>query len=154
MRICSMEKNKANQYVVDLFETFSIEKNSLLGKEWRNALIDFTDQVVTVAWKQIVAECRTRYLPPLKVVYAILFGVRKSLSKQHQQPVEIEELSYQERKEQHQYIRMIMNDMKRMRDGTLTNKQMLKEHAMFFKTVGLDADAEELLRASAQEEVV
>ena len=76
-----MEKTKANNYVISLFETFSIEKNQLLGKEWRNALTNYDEGVVKEGWGQIVAECRTRYLPPLKVVYGLLNNIR--LSKQN-----------------------------------------------------------------------
>ncbi len=41
-----MERSKANEYVISLFEIFSIEKNQLLGKEWRDALANYDEAVV------------------------------------------------------------------------------------------------------------
>ena len=45
-----MERSKANEYVINLFETFSIEKNQLLGKEWRDALANYDEAVVKEGW--------------------------------------------------------------------------------------------------------
>jgi len=73
-----MNKERANHYVIDLFETFSIDKNQLLAKQWRDALMNYKEDVVKEGWGQIVAECRTRYLPPLKVVYGLLNSIKRS----------------------------------------------------------------------------
>ena len=57
-----MNKERANHYVIDLFETFSIDKNQLLAKQWRDALMNYKEDVVKEGWGQIVAECRTSVL--------------------------------------------------------------------------------------------
>ena len=41
-----MNKERANHYVIDLFETFSIDKNQLLAKQWRDALMNYKEDVV------------------------------------------------------------------------------------------------------------
>jgi len=145
-----MEINKANNYVISLFETFSIEKNQLLGKEWRNALATYDDEVVKEGWGQIVAECRTRYLPPLKVVYGILNSIR--LSKQNIVVLEdfTNELTAEDRKNQHRFIRLIQYTMQEMKEKRMTEDEHLKLHAKFFREIGMDEDADDLLRVVAE----
>ena len=145
-----METTKANNYVISLFETFSIEKNQLLGKEWRNALATYDDEVVKEGWGQIVAECRTRYLPPLKVVYGILNSIR--LSKQNIVVLEdfTNELTAEDRKNQHRFIRLIQYTMQEMKENRMTEDEHLKLHAKFFREIGMDEDADDLLRVVAE----
>jgi len=145
-----METSKANNYVISLFETFSIEKNQLLGKEWRNALATYDDEVVKEGWGQIVAECRTRYLPPLKVVYGILNSIR--LSKQNIVVLEdfTNELTAEDRKNQHRFIRLIQYTMQEMKEKRMTEDEHLKLHAKFFREIGMDEDADDLLRVVAE----
>ncbi len=145
-----METTKANNYVISLFETFSIEKNQLLGKEWRNALATYDDEVVKEGWGQIVAECRTRYLPPLKVVYGILNNIR--LSKQNIVVLEdfTNELTAEDRKNQHRFIRLIQYTMQEMKEKRMTEEEHLKLHAKFFREIGMDEDADDLLRVVAE----
>jgi hypothetical protein len=145
-----MEITKANNYVISLFETFSIEKNQLLGKEWRNALATYDDEVVKEGWGQIVAECRTRYLPPLKVVYGILNSIR--LSKQNIVVLEdfTNELTAEDRKNQHRFIRLIQYTMQEMKEKRMTEDEHLKLHAKFFREIGMDEDADDLLRVVAE----
>lgn len=145
-----METSKANNYVISLFETFSIEKNQLLGKEWRNALATYDDEVVKEGWGQIVAECRTRYLPPLKVVYGILNNIR--LSKQNIVVLEdfTNELTAEDRKNQHRFIRLIQYTMQEMKEKRMTEDEHLKLHAKFFREIGMDEDADDLLRVVAE----
>lgn len=145
-----METSKANNYVISLFETFSIEKNQLLGKEWRNALATYDDEVVKEGWGQIVAECRTRYLPPLKVVYGILNSIR--LSKQNIVVLEdfTNELTAEDRKNQHRFIRLIQYTMQEMKEKRMTEEEHLKLHAKFFREIGMDEDADDLLRVVAE----
>ena len=145
-----METTKANNYVISLFETFSIEKNQLLGKEWRNALATYDDEVVKEGWGQIVAECRTRYLPPLKVVYGILNSIR--LSKQNIVVLEdfTNELTAEDRKNQHRFIRLIQYTMQEMKEKRMTEEEHLKLHAKFFREIGMDEDADDLLRVVAE----
>jgi len=145
-----METTKANNYVISLFETFSIEKNQLLGKEWRNALATYDDEVVKEGWGQIVAECRTRYLPPLKVVYGILNSIR--LSKQNIVVLEefTNELTAEDRKNQHRFIRLIQYTMQEMKEKRMTEDEHLKLHAKFFREIGMDEDADDLLRVVAE----
>jgi len=145
-----METSKANNYVISLFETFSIEKNQLLGKEWRNALATYDDEVVKEGWGQIVAECRTRYLPPLKVVYGILNNIR--LSKQNIVVLEdfTNELTAEDRKNQHRFIRLIQYTMQEMKEKRMTEEEHLKLHAKFFREIGMDEDADDLLRVVAE----
>jgi len=145
-----METTKANNYVISLFETFSIEKNQLLGKEWRNALATYDDEVVKEGWGQIVAECRTRYLPPLKVVYGILNNIR--LSKQNIVVLEdfTNELTAEDRKNQHRFIRLIQYTMQEMKEKRMTEDEHLKLHAKFFREIGMDEDADDLLRVVAE----
>tara|TARA_R110000823_G_scaffold278005_2_gene396477 strand:+ start:4798 stop:5247 length:450 start_codon:yes stop_codon:yes gene_type:complete len=149
-----MEKTKANNYVISLFETFSIEKNQLLGKEWRNALTNYDEGVVKEGWGQIVAECRTRYLPPLKVVYGLLNNIR--LSKQNIVVLEdfTNELTAEDRKNQHRFIRLIQYTMKEMQEKRMTEDEHLKVHAEFFKEIGMDEDADDLLRVVAEHQAV
>ncbi len=145
-----MEINKANNYVISLFETFSIEKNQLLGKEWRNALATYDDEVVKEGWGQIVAECRTRYLPPLKVVYGILNNIR--VSKQNIVVLDefTGELTAEDRKNQHRFIRLIQYTMQEMKEKRMTEEEHLKLHAKFFREIGMDEDADDLLRVVAE----
>tara|TARA_R110002020_G_scaffold63385_4_gene169265 strand:+ start:278 stop:727 length:450 start_codon:yes stop_codon:yes gene_type:complete len=145
-----METSKANNYVISLFETFSIEKNQLLGKEWRNALATYDDEVVKEGWGQIVAECRTRYLPPLKVVYGILNNIR--VSKQNIVVLEdfTNELTAEDRKNQHRFIRLIQYTMQEMKEKRMTEDEHLKLHAKFFREIGMDEDADDLLRVVAE----
>ena len=145
-----METTKATNYVISLFETFSIEKNQLLGKEWRNALATYDDEVVKEGWGQIVAECRTRYLPPLKVVYGILNSIR--LSKQNIVVLEdfTNELTAEDRKNQHRFIRLIQYTMQEMKEKRMTEDEHLKLHAKFFREIGMDEDADDLLRVVAE----
>lgn len=145
-----MEINKANNYVISLFETFSIEKNQLLGKEWRNALATYDDEVVKEGWGQIVAECRTRYLPPLKVVYGILNNIR--VSKQNIVVLDefTGELTAEDRKNQHRFIRLIQYTMQEMKEKRMTEDEHLKLHAKFFREIGMDEDADDLLRVVAE----
>ena len=145
-----METTKANNYVISLFETFSIEKNQLLGKEWRNALATYDDEVVKEGWGQIVAECRTRYLPPLKVVYGILNSIR--LSKQNIVVLEdfTNELTAEDRKNQHRFIRLTQYTMQEMKEKRMTEDEHLKLHAKFFREIGMDEDADDLLRVVAE----
>ena len=144
-----MERSKANEYVISLFETFSIEKNQLLGKEWRDALANYDEAVVKEGWGQIIAECRTRYLPPLKVVYGILNNIRLN----HQNIVVLDEftgeLTAEDRKNQHRFIKLIQYTMAEMREGRMTEDEHLKLHAKFFKEIGMDEDADDLLRVVA-----
>ena len=145
-----METTKANNYVISLFETFSIEKNQLLGKEWRNALTTYDDEVVKEGWGQIVAECRTRYLPPLKVVYGILNNIR--VSKQNIVVLDefTGELTAEDRKNQHRFIRLIQYTMQEMKEKRMTEEEHLKLHAKFFREIGMDEDADDLLRVVAE----
>tara|TARA_R100001463_G_scaffold14114_4_gene37357 strand:- start:382 stop:831 length:450 start_codon:yes stop_codon:yes gene_type:complete len=145
-----METSKANNYVISLFETFSIEKNQLLGKEWRNALATYDDEVVKEGWGQIVAECRTRYLPPLKVVYGILNNIR--VSKQNIVVLDefTGELTAEDRKNQHRFIRLIQYTMQEMKEKRMTEEEHLKLHAKFFREIGMDEDADDLLRVVAE----
>ena len=145
-----METTKANNYVISLFETFSIEKNQLLGKEWRNALATYDDEVVKEGWGQIVAECRTRYLPPLKVVYGILNSIR--LSKQNIVVLAdfTNELTAEDRTNQHRFIRLIQYTMQEMKEKRMTEDEHLKLHAKFFRESGMDEDADDLLRVVAE----
>jgi len=145
-----METSKANDYVISLFETFSIEKNQLLGKEWRNALATYDDEVVKEGWGQIVAECRTRYLPPLKVVYGILNNIR--VSKQNIVVLDefTGELTAEDRKNQHRFIRLIQYTMQEMKEKRMTEEEHLKLHAKFFREIGMDEDADDLLRVVAE----
>jgi len=145
-----METTKANNYVISLFETFSIEKNQLLGKEWRNALATYDDEVVKEGWGQIVAECRTRYLPPLKVVYGILNNIR--VSKQNIVVLEdfTNELTAEDRKNQHRFIRLIQYTMQEMKEKRMTEEEHLKLHAKFLREIGMDEDGDDLLRVVAE----
>ena len=145
-----MNNEKANHYVIDLFETFSIEKNKLLGKEWRDVLANYDEEVVKEGWSQIVAECRTRYLPPLKVVYGLLNNVRNS-----QRNVVIlddftETQTPQDRKNQARFLKLIRYTMKEMTANRMTEEEHLKLHAKFFSDIGMDKDADDLLRVVAE----
>jgi hypothetical protein len=125
-----MEITKANNYVISLFETFSIEKNQLLGKEWRNALATYDDEV--------------------KVVYGILNSIR--LSKQNIVVLEdfTNELTAEDRKNQHRFIRLIQYTMQEMKEKRMTEDEHLKLHAKFFREIGMDEDADDLLRVVAE----
>lgn len=145
-----METPKANQYVINLFETFNIDKNKLLAKEWRDTFIRFDDRVVEEAWSHIVAECRTKFLPPLKVVYAILRQIKDGQAVEDSVDEFMEEVTPQDRKNQHEYISLLQYTMKAMREGKMSEVEHLQLHADFFKTIGRSEDADALLRVMAE----
>ena len=147
-----MNNQKANHYVIDLFETFSIEKNKLLGKEWRDALANYDEEVVRQGWRQVVAECKTRYLPPLKVVYSILNNIRN----QQKNEVALDEFGEtqtpQDRKDQSRFMKLIQYTMKEMIANRISEVEHLKLHAKFFREIGMDEDADDLLRVVAEKQ--
>ena len=100
--------------------------------------------------KKVVAECRTRYLPPLKVVYGLLNDVRNS-----QRDVTIlddftEIQTPQDRKNQARFLKLIQYTMKEMMANRMTEEEHLKLHAKFFREIGMDDDADDLLRVVAE----
>ena len=145
-----MNKERANHYVIDLFETFSIDKNQLLAKQWRDALMNYKEDVVKEGWGQIVAECRTRYLPPLKVVYGVLNSIKRSKADIVVLNDFEDELTPQDRQNQHRFIKLIQHTMKEMREGRMSEAEHLKTHAAFFREIGMTEDADDLLRVVAE----
>ena len=143
-----MNNEKANHYVIDLFETFSIEKNKLLGKEWRDALVNYDEEVVKKGWSQVVAECRTRYLPPLKVVYSILNNIRNEQKNEVALDEFVETQTPQDRKD----IKLLQYSMREIKAKRMTEIESLKLHAKFFKEIGMDEDADDLLRVVAEKQ--
>ena len=147
-----MNNEKANHYVIDLFETFSIEKNKLLGKEWRDALANYDEEVVKKGWSQVVAECRTRYLPPLKVVYSILNNIRNEQRNEVALDEFVETQTPQDRKDQSRFIKLLQYSMREIKAKRMTEIESLKLHANFFKEIGMDEDADDLLRVVAEKQ--
>ena len=147
-----MERSKANEYVISLFETFSIEKNQLLGKEWRDALANYDEAVVKEGWGQIIAECRTRYLPPLKVVYSILNNIRNEQKNEVALDEFVETQTPQDRKDQSRFIKLLQYSMREINAKRMTEIESLKLHAKFFKEIGMDEDADDLLRVVAEKQ--
>ena len=130
-----MNNEKANHYVIDLFETFSIEKNKLLGNEWRDALANYDEEVVRQGWSQVVAECKTRYLPPLKVVYSILNNIRNEQKNEVALDEFVETLTPQDRKDQSRFIKLLQYSMREINAKRMTEIESLKLHAKFFKEI-------------------
>ena len=147
-----MNNQKANHYVIDLFETFSIEKNKLLGKEWRDALANYDEEVVRQGWSQVVAECKTRYLPPLKVVYSILNNIRNEQKNEVALDEFVETQTPQDRKDQSRFMKLIQYTMKEMIANRISEVEHLKLHAKFFREIGMDEDADDLLRVVAEKQ--
>ena len=147
-----MNNEKANHYVIDLFETFSIEKNKLLGKEWRDALANYDEEVVKKGWSQVVAECRTRYLPPLKVVYSILNNIRNEQKNEVALDEFVETQTPQDRKDQSRFMKLIQYTMKEMIANRISEVEHLKLHAKFFREIGMDEDADDILRVVAEKQ--
>ena len=147
-----MNNEKANHYVIDLFETFSIEKNKLLGKEWRDALANYDEEVVRQGWSQVVAECKTRYLPPLKVVYSILNNIRNEQKNEVALDEFVETQTPQDRKDQSRFMKLIQYTMKEMIANRISEVEHLKLHAKFFREIGMDEDADDLLRVVAEKQ--
>ena len=145
-----METPKANQYVINLFETFNIDKNKLLAKEWRDTFIRFDDRVVEEAWTHIVAECRTKFLPPLKVVYSILNNIRNEQKNEGALDDFVEKQTPQDRKNQSRFIKLLQYSMREINAKRMTEIESLKLHAKFFKEIGMDEDADDLLRVVAE----
>ena len=147
-----MNNQKANHYVIDLFETFSIEKNKLLGKEWRDVLANYDEEVVKKGWSQVVAECKTRYLPPLKVVYSILNNIRNEQKNEVALDEFVETQTPQDRKDQSRFMKLIQYTMKEMIANRISEVEHLKLHAKFFREIGMDEDADDLLRVVAEKQ--
>ena len=147
-----MNNEKANHYVIDLFETFSIEKNKLLGKEWRDVLANYDEEVVKKGWSQVVAECKTRYLPPLKVVYSILNNIRNEQKNEVALDEFVETQTPQDRKDQSRFMKLIQYTMKEMIANRISEVEHLKLHAKFFREIGMDEDADDLLRVVAEKQ--
>ena len=147
-----MNNEKANHYVIDLFETFSIEKNKLLGKEWRDPLANYDEEVVRQGWSQVVAECKTRYLPPLKVVYSILNNIRNEQKNEVALDEFVETQTPQDRKDQSRFMKLIQYTMKEMIANRISEVEHLKLHAKFFREIGMDEDADDLLRVVAEKQ--
>ena len=147
-----MNNQKANHYVIDLFETFSIEKNKLLGKEWRDALANYDEEVVRQGWSQVVAECKTRYLPPLKVVYSILNNIRNEQKNEVALDEFVETQTPQDRKDQSRFMKLIQYTMKEMIANRISEVEHLKLHAKFFREIGMDEDADDILRVVAEKQ--
>ena len=147
-----MNNQKANHYVIDLFETFSIEKNKLLGKEWRDALANYDEEVVRQGWSQVVAECKTRYLPPLKVVYSILNNIRNEQKNEVALDEFVETQTPQDRKDQSRFMKLIQYTMKEMIANRISEVEHLKLHAKFFREIGMEEDADDILRVVAEKQ--
>ena len=147
-----MNNEKANHYVIDLFETFSIEKNKLLGKEWRDVLANYDEEVVKKGWSQVVAECKTSYLPPLKVVYSILNNIRNEQKNEVALDEFVETQTPQDRKDQSRFMKLIQYTMKEMIANRISEVEHLKLHAKFFREIGMDEDADDLLRVVAEKQ--
>ena len=145
-----MKKSDANRYVVDLFDTFSIERNQLLGKEWRNTLAEYDTEIVKAGWGQIVGECRLRWLPPLKTVHLILGSIKR---RPRPQPRIENHLTKEDRIMQSRFLKLVLSTMKDLKRGRITKRQMYKLHAEFFMEAGMEGSAEAILRASAEDDI-
>ena len=102
------------------------------------------------AWTHIVAECRTKFLPPLKVVYSILNNIRNEQKNEVALDDFVEKQTPQDRKNQSRFIKLLQYSMREINAKRMTEIESLKLHAKFFKEIGMDEDADDLLRVVAE----
>lgn len=112
--------------------------------------MNYKEDVVKEGWGQIVAECKTRYLPPLKVVYGILNSIKRTKADIVLLNDFENQLTPQDRQNQHRFIKLIQHTMKEMREGRMSEAEHLKTHLCLFREIGMTEDADDLLRVVAE----
>jgi len=127
--------------VMDLFETFEVE-NPALFKTWVRYLQEYSEETITSAWKNIVFECKPRFLPEFKRIAKILDETRYMTEK----PKQIIELKKSEQDQFREVLRSCREGMRDIKQGKITESEYYEQSAKMYEGWQMYDAADELRR--------
>ena len=129
----------AEHYVKDLFLTFEVQ-NEGLAHIWTEFLMGYSEEVIKKAWRNIVMECKPRFLPELKRIARHLDEQRFLIY----QPKKIEQASKDEKHNLSEFLKFCMKQSSRLKDKTINKSQHFEDTALIFEKFGMNQEAEEI----------
>ena len=131
----------AERYVKDLFLTFDVE-NSGLALYWTEFLMGYSEEAIKSAWKNIVFECKPRFMPELKRIAKILDETRYMTEK----PKQIIELKKSEQDQFREVLRSCREGMRDIKQGKITESEYYEQSAKMYEGWQMYDAADELRR--------
>jgi len=127
--------------VMDLFETFEVSNPSLF-KTWVTYLQEYSEETIKAAWKNIIFECKPRFLPEFKRVARILDEMRYMTDK----PRQVAELKMGEQSQFSQVLKMCQLGMTNIQKGVWTEADYYEQSAKMYEDMKMHDAADELRR--------